>query len=246
MTPYLSPELVWAGVVGLVLWLVSHFVYPNLKYSELKVSMKQQALIQGLLFFILFLGTLSWVLISIALMKPIKYYGSLNREVEARDIMFVVDVSRSMLAIDYTPNRLEVAKKNIKSFIRKRGNDRLGLIMFAEKVITLSPSTFDQLALLEKVNDIEVSFLGNGTNIGDAVALGVERLAKLETKEKILILLTDGVSNVGNVTPIQASTYAQENEIKIYAVGLGSDKDAVIPYYSGGRQYFQKNPGRKY
>ena len=115
--------------------------------------------------------------------------------------------------------------------------------MFAEKVITLSPSTFDQLALLEKVNDIEVSFLGNGTNIGDAVALGVERLAKLETKEKILILLTDGVSNVGNVTPLQASTYAQENEIKIYAVGLGSDKDAVIPYYSGGRQYFQKIPG---
>ena len=114
-------------------------------------------------------------MICFAVAKPIKYIGSSQNKKDVRDILFVVDVSRSMLAVDFIPNRLEVSKQHIRDFIKLRGGDRLGTIMFAEKIITLSPLTFDQDSVLKMVDEINVGFLGNGTNIGDAIGLALKK-----------------------------------------------------------------------
>jgi len=181
--------------------------------------------------------------ISISAGSPIQTKKQSVENRDVRDIYFVVDVSRSMLADDFSPNRLEVAKKYIKDFIEYRGNDRIGINIFAEKIITLSPLTYDQIALKDKVGDISVGFLGNGTNIGDAIALAVARLEKSEAKSKIIILLTDGVSNAGSISPRHAGNIAKEKMIKIYGIGIGTTGDAYIPYRVGSRTMRQRIPG---
>ncbi|MAW07892.1 MAG: hypothetical protein CME61_06365, partial [Halobacteriovoraceae bacterium] len=185
----------------------------------------------------------SWALICFAVAKPIKYIGSSENKKDVRDILFVVDVSRSMLAVDFIPNRLEVSKQHIRDFIKLRGGDRLGTIMFAEKIITLSPLTFDQESVLSMVDEINVGFLGNGTNIGDAVGLASKRLSESDVKTKIIILLTDGVSNVGNLNPIQAAKFSEELGIKIYSIGIGTDNKAKLPYKVSGKTFYQEIPG---
>ena len=192
---------------------------------------------------ILLVSIFTWFLLAFSAGMPIKYHESESSYKDVRDIYFVVDVSRSMLAVDFIPNRLEVSKNHIRDFIKLRGQDRLGIIIFAEKIITLSPLTFDQNSLLDKVDEINVGFLGNGTNIGDALGLASKRLMSSDAKEKIIILLTDGVSNVGNLNPLQAAKFAKESGVKIYSVGIGTDKSARLPYKVGGRTFYQEIPG---
>jgi len=182
-------------------------------------------------------------LISFSAGSPIEVKTSNLEDRKVRDIFFVVDVSRSMLADDFSPNRLEVAKKYIKKFVELRSMDRIGLNIFAEKIITLSPLTFDQAALLEKIEDISVGFLGNGTNIGDAVALAVSRLEKSKAKSKIIILLTDGVSNAGSISPGHAGEISKQKGIKVYGIGIGTSGDAYLPYKVGRRVMKQRIPG---
>ena len=163
---------------------------------------------------------------------------------EVNDIYLIVDVSRSMLADDIKPNRLEAAKEKLKEFAALMPTDRIGLIMFSEKVFTLLPLTTDPQLINNFMDEIKIGFLGSGTNIGDALGLGVARAQASETKNKIIILLTDGVSNVGNMTPLNAAEQAKKYKIKVYTIGLGSDKNARIPIGSsvfGTR--FQKIPG---
>ena len=148
-----------------------------------------------------------------------------------------------MLADDFSPNRLEVAKNYIREFIDLRSSDRIGLNIFAEKIITLSPLTLDHSALRVKVDDISVGFLGNGTNIGDALALAVSRLEKSESQEKVAILLTDGVSNAGSISPEHAGKIAQNKKVKVYGIGIGTEGDAFLPYRVGNRVMKQRIPG---
>lgn len=170
--------------------------------------------------------------------------NSHSRE-KAHDIMFVFDVSRSMLAEDINPNRLESAKRQFMKFIETRTQDRIGIILFSEKVFTLAPLTFDYQLLKNLTAKVEAGgFLGSGTNIGDSLALGVAKLIKSEAKKKFIVFLSDGVSNVGNITPLQAIEIAKENDIPVYSIAYGSDKDAKLPIGNGlfGKRY-QTIPG---
>ena len=232
----------WAVALCGMAWCFFTFVKPNMTEftSLISTSGTPTRVIIASLFAISFVA---WFFIAIAAGLPVKYTNENNDKKDVRDIFFVVDVSRSMLAVDFTPNRLEVAKNHIRDFISFRGDDRIGVVMFAEKIITLSPLTYDQESILEKVSEINVGFLGNGTNIGDAIGLGAKRLTESEAKEKVLILLTDGVSNVGNLNPLQASEFAKEAGIKIYSIGIGTDNTAKLPYKVGGRTFFQEIPG---
>ncbi len=164
--------------------------------------------------------------------------------IEVNDIFFVVDVSRSMLADDIEPNRLEVAKNKLREFAQLRPTDRVGVIMFSERVFTMLPLTTDPTLVDKILSDIRVGFLGSGTNIGDGLALAVARAQTSKTKNKVVILLTDGVNNVGNVTPLQAAKLAKESGIKVYTITLGTKADAKIPVGKGifGTQY-QTIPG---
>ncbi len=166
-------------------------------------------------------------------------------DIEANDIFMVVDVSRSMLAEDFNPNRLEVTKSKIIDFISLFPKDRIGIIVFSEKVFTLLPVTTDLELLKQVASEIRTGGpLGSGTNIGDALALAVARGHMSPAKNKIVILMSDGVSNVGSLTPLQAAALAKEADMRVHTIAVGGDKDARIPVGDGifGTQY-QTIPG---
>jgi Ca-activated chloride channel homolog len=240
---YSSPLASIIGFVAIIFWSLEFwkiFQKPQLinPVSNIQVTTKMIRLP------VYILGTLGLILLSYSMMgprKPLKYSPS---SIEVNDIFLVVDLSRSMLADDIKPNRLEVAKNKLKEFAKLRPTDRIGIIMFSEKVFTLLPLTTDPELVVKVIEDMKIGFLGSGTNIGDALALAVARGKDSETKNKVIVLLTDGVNNVGNLTPIQAAQLAKEQNMKVYTIGLGTENDAKIPLGQGlfGMQY-QNIPG---
>ncbi len=190
------------------------------------------------------IGILGIGYLSYSLTFPRKPQSFSPNTKEVNDIFLVIDVSRSMLAEDLSPNRLEVAKKKLREFAALRPKDRIGVIVFSEKVFTLLPLTTDASLINRVMGQISVGQLGSGTNIGDALGLAVARAEASETKNKIIVLLTDGVNNVGTLTPIESAEKAKEFDIKVYTIGLGSDRDARIPVGKGifGTHY-QRIPG---
>jgi len=234
---------IW-GILGLFFWIVSYLYWfrkPQLfipqKYKKKGVSFFRS------LFFIL--GIISWLYISFALAGPRRAMGMDKNTIDVNDIYIVLDLSRSMMAEDLKPNRVEAAKQKIKDFVALFPKDRIGIIIFAERVFTLLPLSTDLELITKMVDQIKLGPLGDGTNIGDALALGVGRLLQSQAKSKIVLLLTDGVSNVGTLTPLQAAEMAAANNIKIYTIGIGGDKDAKIPVGPNmfGEQRYQIIPG---
>jgi len=242
---YKYPYFFIIGIIGLVFWSLDYwklfisypFYFPiqkNSKFSFKKLSR----------FFAFILGLTGWLFLSYSLMQPRKPQKYSPTNIQVNDIILCIDVSRSMLAEDILPNRLEAAKQRIRDFVNLRPTDRIGIVLFSEKVFTLLPLTIDPELVEKSVGDISIGFLGSGTNIGDGLALSVARAVNSETKNKVIILLTDGVANVGTMTPIQGAEEAKKYGIKVYTIGLGTDEDAKIPTGSGvfGTQY-QLIPG---
>ena len=196
-------------------------------------------------FLVYLVGITGLLITSYSVMGPRKAKGFESDSIEANDLYLVFDVSRSMLAEDFEPNRLEAAKRIMTNFVEMRPHDRIGLVMFSERVFTQLPLTTDLELIKKMISEIDVGFLGSGTNIGDALGLGVARLNDSIAKNKIMILLTDGVSNVGTLTPVQAAEMAEELKIKVYTIGMGTQGDVKIPlpgtYF--GRKRYQTIPG---
>jgi len=233
------------GLVAMVFWAMEYwkiFKKPELVFSSQRN--KRKSFINFVRLIVFIIGIFGWLSVSYSLTRPRIPQSIAPQEIEVNDIFFVVDVSRSMLAEDFKTNRLEAAKKKIHEFIKLRPTDRIGIVIFSEKAFTLLPLTTD-LSLIEQIiSDIKVGYLGSGTNIGDALGLAVARANGSEAKKKVIILLTDGVNNVGNMTPIQAAEQAKELGVKVYTIGMGSDKNAKIPVPGGvfGTRY-QLIPG---
>lgn len=238
------PSYVAFGIIGLIFWIISFFYL--LKKPQIHIPAKYRIKSIPILRTIIFLcGVVGWLHISYALMGPRKPMGMSKNTIEVNDIFIVLDLSRSMLAEDLKPNRFEAAKQKVHEFVDLHVQDRIGIVIFAEKVFTLLPLSTDLNLIGKMVDGIKLGPLGDGTNIGDALALAVGRLIQSQANNKIILLLTDGVSNVGALTPIQAAEMAQENKIKIYTVGIGGDKDARIPMGQSvfGIQRYQMIPG---
>lgn len=138
------------------------------------------------------------------------------------DIMMVMDVSESMLAQDFEPNRLEASKKVASDFIERRKHDRIGLVLFAGEAFTQCPSTTDHRILKELLKNVQCGYLEQGTAIGMGMITGVNRLKDSPVKSKLLIVLTDGVNNAGFVEPLTAANAAKELGMKIYTIGVGT------------------------
>ena len=231
------------GVLGTAFWALSFWKFFKLPqiYLPDKYVLKKIPVLKGIVFLI---GLLGWMLISYSLMGPRLPLSNSSRTIEVNDIFLVVDLSRSMLANDFNPYRIEVAKEKILEFIEFRPKDRIGIIIFSERVFTLVPLTTDLDLLKKMVAQIKIGILGSGTNIGDALALAVGRLNTSEAKNKFIILLTDGVNNVGLLPPLKAGEIARDSGIKVYTIGIGGNDDAKIPMESnvyGGRM--QNIPG---
>ncbi|MBI2521570.1 MAG: VWA domain-containing protein [Bdellovibrio sp.] len=228
------------GLIGLLIWV--YYFFPILKIKELFLpSTARKGFRVYLRSIACLIGIVGWSYVSYSLTLPRIPLGKSESRIEVNDIFMVMDCSRSMLADDFRPNRFEVAKKKIIEFVEMRPKDRIGIITFAEKIFTVLPLTTDIELVKRVVPDINMGILGNGTNIGDALGLAVARLTLSPTKNKIVILLTDGVSNVGNLTPLQAAEEAKAQNIRIYTIGIGTDQNARIPSYRPGQ--FQNIPG---
>ncbi len=238
------PLFVIIGIAGLIFWLISFFYI----FKKPQVYIPKKYRIQGLPYLrimLFIMGLVGWLYISFALMGPRRPMGLDKNTIEVNDIYIVLDLSRSMLAEDLKPNRVEAAKQKIHDFVALFPKDRIGVVIFAEKVFTLLPLTTDLNLITKMVDQIKLGPLGDGTNIGDALALATGRLIQSLAKNKVIILLTDGVSNVGALTPIQAAEMAAAQKIKIYTIGIGGDRDARIPVGPNmfGVQRYQMIPG---
>jgi Ca-activated chloride channel family protein len=177
----------------------------------------------------------------LALARPQSGYGDTRQSVEGVDIMLVLDTSGSMKAEDFKPkNRLFVAKEVIRNFIDGRENDRLGLTVFARRAFTQCPLTTDYDLLKSLLERVDFGMVEDKTAIGLAIANAANRLRESTAKSKIIILLTDGVNNVDDLSPIDAAKAAAALGIKIYTIGAGRPGMVDIPYDTGfGVRYQQ-------
>lgn len=175
-----------------------------------------------------YLNIIALVLLIIALARPQTELSEESVYAEGIDICVVLDVSGSMFAKDFDPNRLEAAKSITREFVTGRNNDRIGLVVFAKDAYTQCPLTVDHAAVITLLDEIQGGFLEDGTAIGNALASGVNRLRDSESKSKVIILLTDGVNNAGEIDPNSAAEIAQEFGVRVYTVGVGSMGEA--PY----------------
>jgi Ca-activated chloride channel homolog len=240
-----TPLLLWVGVAASLLWTMDYwkiFQRAQLYFPQGQSSVAWWKKLLRLIFFAV--GIIGWGYLSYSLMQPRIPQKFTPSNIEVNDIVLCIDVSRSMLAEDIRPNRLEVAKERIREFARLRPTDRISIVIFSEKVFTLLPLTTDPSLVDKVLSEISIGYLGSGTNIGDGLALSVARAVNSETKNKVVVLLTDGVANVGTMTPLQAAEEAKKFGIKVYTIGLGTDEDAKIPVGNGvfGTQY-QLIPG---
>ncbi len=194
-------------------------------------------------YIIILMGLTGAALIGFSLSQPRIPMGFSKNKVKVNDVFIVVDVSRSMLAEDFEPNRLEAAKNRIRDFVKLRPTDRIGIIMFSEKVFTLLPLSTDLKLIDQVISEINVGFLGMGTNIGDALGLAVGRSTQSLADSKVIILLTDGVSNVGNMTPLQAAEEAKKQGVKVYTIGIGKEADDAKLQIRKGSGRYQRIPG---
>lgn len=169
------------------------------------------------------------VLVIIGLARPRSARGEETIETDAIDIMMAVDVSSSMNAMDFSPNRLVAAKQTAASFIDSRPNDRIGLVIFAAQAFTQCPLTNDHTVLKLLLEGVQQGWVQDGTAIGLGLAQAVLRLKESETLSKVVILLTDGVNNRFEVNPLDAMQLAQQYDIKVYTIGMGTNGYADVP-----------------
>ena len=190
----------------------------------------------------LLLRILGLALLIIALARPQSFSSGENVYTEGIDTAILLDISGSMLAEDFKPNRLEAAKNVIDEFIAGRTTDKIGLVIFASESFTQCPLTIDYPVLRSLLKDIQSGMIQDGTAIGTAIANGVNRLKDSEAKSKIIILLTDGINNSGEIDPITAAQIAKKFGIRIYTIGVGSEGEAPYPFQTPFGKRYQMVP----
>ena len=193
------------------------------------------------------LRTVAIIMVILILARPQTTDNWQNTEIEGIDIMLAVDVSTSMLAEDLKPNRLEAAKQVASEFINGRPNDNIGLTIFAGESFTQCPLTVDHGVLLNLFNSIkgdiaQRGLIEDGTAIGMGIANAVTRLKDSKAKSKVIILLTDGVNNKGDISPLTAAEIAKSFGIRVYTIGVGTNGMAPYPYPVGGTVQYVNMP----
>lgn len=233
---FMHPHFLWLLLV-IPIALFWHYFIKNQQEVALKMSTteglsRQKTLLIKLRPFLYVLKLLALGFIIIALARPRNTQkSSYTDNTSGIDIVIATDVSGSMLATDFKPNRLEAIKEVAYTFIQKRTNDRIGLVVYAGESYTRTPVTSDKAMLLNSLKEVQYNgmVLQDGTAIGIGLATAINRLKDSKTKSKIIILLTDGVNNLGSLDPISAAEIAKSYGIKVYTVGVGSNGMANFP-----------------
>jgi Ca-activated chloride channel family protein len=233
---FMHPHFLWLLLV-IPIALFWHYFIKNQQEVALKMSTTEglstnKSLLIKLRPFLYVLKLLALSFIIIALARPRNTQkSSYTDNTSGIDIVIATDVSGSMLATDFKPNRLEAIKEVAYNFIQKRTNDRMGLVVYAGESYTRTPVTSDKAMLLNSLKEVQYNgmVLQDGTAIGIGLATAINRLKDSKTKSKIIILLTDGVNNLGSLDPISAAEIAKTYGIKVYTVGVGTNGMANFP-----------------
>lgn len=216
----------------LVAWYIWHGrkKQASITYSSLKAFEKIPATFRERLRQLPFaIRMLAIGFLIVALARPQNFSAGQSVNAEGIDISMVLDISGSMLAEDFKPNRLDAAKKVIDDFVQGRTTDRIGLVIFSREAFTQCPLTIDYSVLRNLLGDIKTGMIEDGTAIGNGIANGINRLKDSDAESRVIILLTDGVNNAGEVDPISAAEIASTFGIRIYTIGVGTRGEAPYP-----------------
>ena len=211
-------------------------------YNSIKKSWRMR-----ILHLPVFLRIVTFICIVIILARPQTHNSWGNKSVEGIDIMLAMDVSTSMLAEDLKPNRMEAAKKVAAEFISDRANDNIGLTIFAGEAFTQCPMTTDHASLLNLLQGVRTDIasrglIADGTAVGMGLANAVSRLKESKAKSKVIILLTDGSNNMGDISPLTAAQIAKSLGIRVYTIGVGTNTVAPYPVMVGGTTQYVNVP----
>jgi len=222
-------------LVPLIVWYLRKWkgANPAMGISSVSAFKKYQATTKVFLMHFCFLLQLVAVAcIIVALARPQTHDSLKSSSVEGTDIVIALDISSSMLATDLQPNRIEAAKDVASKFVNQRTNDNIGLVVFSGESLSLMPLTTDKAALVNALHETKTGALNDGTAIGDGIASAINRLVSGQAKSKSIILLTDGTNNAGDVAPATAAQIAKQKNIRIYAIGVGTNGTIQItdPY----------------
>ena len=169
-------------------------------------------------------------LVALALARPQTTSPDKDVEVEGIDIVLALDLSNSMEEADVVPNRIEAAKQVLDDFVKRRRNDRIGLVVFGREAFTHCPPTLDYSALRSMISELHIGVVdGRGTAIGNALGVALNRLRRSDAQSKVIILLTDGDNNAGNISPLQAARFAQTLGVKVFTILVGQNDDQPQP-----------------
>ena len=228
------PDLLWLLTVPAL--LVLHYLYVELsgRRPHLRVSVITPWTIRGRSFmsvlrhvpFVLRIAAL--VLIVIAMARPRSSQDMERVDTEGIDIILAMDVSTSMLARDLTPDRINASKDIAIEFISQRPSDRMGIVVFAGESFTQCPLTTDRATLINLMKEVQTDLIEDGTAIGNGLATAVARMKDSDAKSRVVILLTDGVNNRGEISPQMAAEIAKTYGVRVYTIGVG--KEGMAPY----------------
>ena len=224
---FLHPELLWLLLL-LPALLIIYIVWRRGQHASLRVPslLFLRDMRGGLRVYLRHslcaLRLLALGLIIVALARPQSSSSWSEDRVEGIDIMLTMDISTSMLAMDFQPNRVEAAKEVAMRFIANRPNDNIGLVVFAGESFTACPLTQDHATLINRLREMTPGMIEDQTAIGSGLATAISRLKDSKTKSKVIILLTDGANNTGNISPKMAADLAKTFGISIYTIGVGS------------------------
>ncbi|MFO7789614.1 MAG: vWA domain-containing protein [Bacteroidota bacterium] len=231
---FANPEFLWLllGLIPFIVWYVMryHRQEPELKTSGIGAFDNYKPSLRIRLRHMLFVfRILALSLMIVALARPQKQDTWHQSDSEGIDIVMALDISGSMLAEDFDPNRLEAAKDMATDFIADRPQDRIGLVIFAGESFTQCPLTTTHQELMRLFNQVNTEMLTDGTAIGNGLATSVNRLKDSKAASKVIILLSDGVNNSGAVSPLTAAEIAKKFDIRVYTIGVGSEGTAPFP-----------------
>lgn len=231
---FANPNLLW--IMFMIVPMVAYYIYRTIQGGA-TIQISSIKSVSGINYtYKYYLRHLPFVirvcavaLLIIAIARPQSSESGSSSTTEGIDIVLAIDVSTSMLARDFTPDRISAAKDVASKFIVDRVSDRMGLVVFAAESFTQSPLTTDKRSLQNLMTQIECGILDDGTAIGNGLATSVNRLKESSAESKIIILLTDGVNNSGTVMPPTAAEIAKNFGIRVYTIGVGSDGTAPYP-----------------
>lgn len=229
------PKLLWLLVVPVL--LIALYVYRELagRNPHLRVSTARPWKLEGAgalsvvrhLPFALRIAALSLIIVAIA--RPRSSSEMERIDTEGIDIVLAMDVSTSMLARDFEPDRISAAKDIAIEFIAQRPTDRIGIVVFAGESYTQCPLTTDRATLINLMKEVQTDLIEDGTAIGNGLATAVARMADSDAKSRVIILLTDGVNNSGEIAPLTAAEIANTYGVRVYTIGVGANGTAPYP-----------------